>query len=82
MRAWCNDQWHYVGVIVELYDADDELISEESCWGYESYCEDYLCSEVRWWLHQMLVDYRKQQRDERKQERIANRFRDAMECGV
>ena len=82
LRAWCNDEWHYVGVVVELYDANDELIGEESCWGYESYCEDYLCSEARSWLRWMLVNYRKQQREKRKQERIASRFRDAMECGV
>ena len=82
LRAWCNDNWYYVGLIVELYDANDELISEESCWGYESYCEDYLCSEARSWLRYMLVNYRKQQREKRKQERIASRFRDAMECGV
>lgn len=82
LRAWCNDEWYYVGVIVELYDANDELIGEESCWGYESYCEDYLCSEARSWLGWMLVNYRKQQREKRKQERIASRFRDAMECGV
>ena len=82
LRAWCNDEWYYVGVVVELYDANDELIWEESCWGYESYCEDYLCSEARSWLRYMLVNYRKQQREKRKQERIASRFRDAMECGV
>ena len=82
LRAWYNDTWYYVGLIVELYDANDRLISEESCWGYESYCEDYLCSEARSWLRWMLVNYRKQQREKRKQERIASRFRDAMECGV
>lgn len=82
LRAWCNNEWYYVGVIVELYDTNDELISEDSCWGYESYCEDYLCSEARSWLGWMLVNYRKQQREKCKQERIASRFRDAMECGV
>lgn len=82
LRAWCNNKWCYVGVIVELYDANEELIGEESCWGYESYCEDYLCSEARSWLRLVLVNYRKQQREKRKQERIASRFRDAMECGV
>ncbi len=84
LRAWCKDTWYYVGLIVELYDANDELIGEESCWGYESYCEDYLCSEARSWVRWMLVNYRKQQqqREKRKQERIASRFRDAMGCGV
>ena len=82
LRAWCNDEWYYVGLIVELYDANEELIGEDSCWGYESYCEDYLCSEARSWLSWILVNHRKQQREARKQERIASRFRDAMGCGV
>ena len=82
LRAWCNDEWYYVGLIVELYDANEELIGEDSCWGYESYCEDYLCSEARSWLSWILVNHRKQQREARKQECIASRFRDAMECGV
>lgn len=82
LRAWCNDTWYYVGVVVELYDANDELIGEDSCWGYESYCKDYLCSEARSWLCWMLRDYRRKEQAARKAERIANRFRDAMECGV
>lgn len=82
LHAWCNDVWHYVGLIVELYDADDNLFEEDSCWGYESYCEDYLCSEARSRLAGMIGRYRRQQREARRQERIANRFRDAMECGV
>lgn len=82
LHAWCNDRWSYVGLIVELYDADDELIEEDSCWGYESYCEDYLCSEARSWLTGMVKRYRAARREARRQERINNRFRDAMECGV
>jgi hypothetical protein len=37
LRAWCNDEWCYVGVIVELLDdAGDGTGIEESCWGVES----------------------------------------------
>lgn len=82
LYAWCNNDWYYVGLIVELYDASDNLIEEDSCWGYESFCEDYLCSEARSWLVGMVKRYRRQQREARRQERIANRFKDAMECGV
>lgn len=80
--SWCTDQWHYVGLIVELYDAEDELISEDSCWGYESFAEDYLCSEARSWLSRMLKEHRRNEQQTRHAERVANRFRDAMECGV
>lgn len=82
LRGWCNDDWCYVGLIVELYDADDNLIEEDSCWGYESFCEDYLCSEARSRMAGMVKRYRAAQREARRQERINNRFKDAMECGV
>lgn len=82
LRGWCNDVWCYVGLIVELYDAGDNLIEEDSCWGYESFCEDYLCSDARSRMAGMIKRYRAARREVRRQERINNRFRDAMECGV
>lgn len=43
MRAWCNDEWHYVGVIVELLDDDGDTMGETaSLWGIESDCADYI----------------------------------------
>lgn len=41
LRRWCNDQWHYVGVVVCLADEDGNPIEEicESTWGLESYGE-------------------------------------------
>lgn len=37
LRAWCNDQWQYVGVVVELVDDNNEPTGEtESLWGLES----------------------------------------------
>ena len=37
LRAWCNDEWHWAGVVVTLLDADGELTKErESLWGTES----------------------------------------------
>lgn len=45
LHSWCNDQWSYVGVVVELLDADGEEAGEsESLWGVESF-GDY-ASEV------------------------------------
>jgi hypothetical protein len=43
LRAWCNDQWHYVGCVVTLLDEDDEETDEaESLWGIESDADEYL----------------------------------------
>lgn len=36
MRAWCRDEWEWIGVIVTLYDAEGEEVADSSCWGIES----------------------------------------------
>lgn len=38
LRAWCNDEWGYIGVVV----TDTETGDRESLWGIESDCEDYI----------------------------------------
>lgn len=48
LRRWCNDQWHYVGVIVAPVCPCCEEVQEDraaSLWGIESDCGEYL-SEV------------------------------------
>lgn len=43
LRDWCNDEWCYVGVIVELLDDEGEPTGETaSLWGIESDCDEYL----------------------------------------
>ena len=42
LRRWCDNQWHYVGVIVESLDADEDVIDSASIWGIESDADDYL----------------------------------------
>lgn len=43
MRAWCNDEWHYVGVVVTLLDIEgNETDAVQSLWGIESDAGDYL----------------------------------------
>ena len=45
MRAWCNNEWEYVGVCVCLLDSDGEAIGNKyaaACWGIESDSDDYL----------------------------------------
>ncbi len=40
LRAWCNDQWCYVGVIVTLINDDGTGGVSDSLWGVETY-KDY-----------------------------------------
>lgn len=48
LRAWCNDEWHYMGVIVFPLTAEgDELRSQEqSLWGIESCSDSAYLQEV------------------------------------
>lgn len=83
LHGWCNDSWWYVGLIVTLYDENGEELGEDSCWGFESEGSDaYITEQMRSWAAHMIVAARKKQRAERKAQRIANRFADAMECGL
>jgi hypothetical protein len=42
----------------------------------------YITEQVRDWAAGLIVDARKKQRAQKKAERVAARFADAMECGV
>lgn len=43
LRQWCNDDWCYVGVVVELLDIDGGRTDlTESLWGVESFGTEYL----------------------------------------
>lgn len=43
LRGWCNDEWAYVGVVVEILDEEGEPTGEDaSLWGIESCADEYL----------------------------------------
>lgn len=48
LRAWCNDEWRYVGVIVTLLSDDPEEDDATptdytyALWGIESDCDDHI----------------------------------------
>lgn len=43
MKAWCDDEWHWMGIVVTLLDTDGNETNEtESLWGIESDAGDYL----------------------------------------
>lgn len=82
LRRWCNDQWHFVGLIVTLLDENGDELDEDSCWGMDSSNEAYLCSEARSWAAAMIRNQRELVRKQKHDARIASRFADAMACGV
>lgn len=42
LQHWCNDEWHYCGIVVTLLDADGEPEDvDASLWGIESEGDDY-----------------------------------------
>lgn len=50
LRAWCNDDWHYLGVIVAaVCPCCDQVLKDatESLWGIESDSEEYHCEVAR-----------------------------------
>lgn len=50
MRAWCADQWEYVGVCVCLLDSEGSPIGDKyaaALWGIESECDDYIREVAR-----------------------------------
>ena len=40
LKDWCDDKWHYIGVIVTLYNADGVPQDDRSLWGVED-SDDY-----------------------------------------
>lgn len=43
LRRWCNDDWHYIGIVVERIGADGEPTGErESLWGIASDDDAYI----------------------------------------
>lgn len=43
LRRWCEGEWYYVGVIVEILDdAGDPIGESESLWGIESDADEYI----------------------------------------
>jgi hypothetical protein len=41
LSAFINNDWHYVGVIVELLDDDGEVLSDTSLWGVETWKDNH-----------------------------------------
>lgn len=50
LRAWCNDEWQYIGVCVCLLDGEGEPVGNKydaAIWGIESDADDYIRETAR-----------------------------------
>lgn len=61
LRAWCNDEWNYIGVIVYLADDDGEPMKEHSAslWGIESNAGEYLETVARELADEIVAEFDK-----------------------
>lgn len=57
LRGWCNDEWHYVGVVVTA-SRDGIDLGSASLWGIESDAGDYLDEVATELLDEALADAR------------------------
>lgn len=40
LRAWCNDEWHWMGYTTRITPPDGGAFDGDSCWGFDD--EDYM----------------------------------------
>lgn len=85
LRRWCNDDWNYVTLHVILFGEVDGYGYAEV--EYEEYLGrvEYDYSSNGYWLEaakEMASEIMWQVRDQEKKSKIANRFTEAMECGL
>lgn len=58
LRAWCSDDWHYVGVIVTLLNPDGtESDIQSSLWGIENSDSDYIRETARQLADEIAAGY-------------------------
>ena len=58
LRAWCNDEWHYCGIVVTLNDGGDDISA--SLWGIESNGTEYHEEVIEELMRQCLHDLQRQ----------------------
>ena len=80
LSGYLNDGWNYIGVTVDLLDEEGETVDgyDRSLWGSASNAGDYLLTVA----NELVDEIISQIENEKKKERINNRFQDAMQCGL
>lgn len=69
-RGWCNGEWRYVGVVVQLVDGPYLLAEDRSLWDIESNSPEYI-EEVKLELANELLPLSRIEREMRKAVRAA-----------
>ena len=62
LRAFCHDEWAYIGLIVTLLHEDGTCLDQDAVWGYETDSREsleYVNAEARSWAAYMLRKYRR-----------------------
>lgn len=59
LKAWCDNEWHFVGVEITCMDEDGNELGEDSCYGYETW-KDYH-EEAAWDMIEALAAQVKEQ---------------------
>lgn len=80
LAGYLNDDWNYIGVTVDLLNEEGEKVDgyDGILWGIESNAGDYLLTVA----NELVDEIISQIENEKKQERVNNRFYDAMQCGL
>ncbi|MQR02341.1 hypothetical protein [Glaciimonas soli] len=62
LRAWCNDEWHYVGISVTLLSNSDNAITNYNyvLRGIESNSDDYLQQVTHDFMDEMIKQHTKE----------------------
>jgi len=77
LAGYVSDDWQYLVVTVEMLDSDGDVIADTNLGRVESY-KDYHVECAYELADELIV----QAKCEERQERINNRFPDAMVCGL
>lgn len=77
LSAWCNNEWQYLVVTVDLLNNDGDTIESDSLGMVESWKDNHC--ETAYELADELIH---QHHETLRNEKIAARFADAMACGV
>ena len=78
LKAWVNDEWNYCGIRVELVDEDGD---SDDLWGVETW-KDYHEECAKEMAEALVKQHKEDLAAASLQERIDNRYRDAMNLGV
>lgn len=81
LKGWCNNDWHWCGVIVTDITDDEYAPNDYSnaLWGIGNSDRGIYLEEI---AHELIGEHECHHAEQEKQTRIENRFQDALNCGI